>query len=175
MQPEQGAFLLQMELAVLKNEHGATMRVIQAIPENRGDYKPDPCARTGMELAWHIAATEKRLLAGGLNGGFDFSPIPRPETISKPAEVAEWHSETFAENLEKLSKLSAGQTVKIVDFRGMFQLPAVSFIGFANRHTIHHRGQLSTYLRAMGGKVPSIYGESYDSAEAKKAAQATKG
>ena len=36
---------------------------------------------------------------------------------------------------------------------------------------IHHRGQLSTYIRPMGGKVPSIYGESHDSAEAKKAAQ----
>jgi uncharacterized damage-inducible protein DinB len=39
-------------------------------------------------------------------------------------------------------------------------------------HTIHHRGQLSTYLRPMGSKVPAIYGESYDSAQAKKAAQA---
>jgi len=38
-------------------------------------------------------------------------------------------------------------------------------------HAVHHRGQLSTYLRPMGGKVPAIYGESYDSAEAKKAAQ----
>jgi uncharacterized damage-inducible protein DinB len=40
-------------------------------------------------------------------------------------------------------------------------------------HEIHHRGQLSTYLRPMGGRVPAIYGESYDSAEAKKAAGAT--
>ncbi len=39
-------------------------------------------------------------------------------------------------------------------------------------HTIHHRGQLASYLRCMGAKVPAIYGESYDSAEAKKAAQA---
>jgi uncharacterized damage-inducible protein DinB len=174
MQPEQGAFLLQMELAVLKNEHGATMRVIQAIPENHGDYKPEPLAKTGMELAWHIAATEKRLLTGVVNGGFDFSPMPRPDTIHNPAEIASWYSETFAEIFGKLSKLSGEQAVKIVDFRGMFQLPAVSFVGFACRNTIHHRGQLSTYLRAMGGKVPSIYGESYDSAEAKKAAQATK-
>jgi uncharacterized damage-inducible protein DinB len=39
-------------------------------------------------------------------------------------------------------------------------------------HTIHHRGQLSSYLRCMGSKVPSIYGESYDDAQARKAAQA---
>jgi uncharacterized damage-inducible protein DinB len=48
----------------------------------------------------------------------------------------------------------------------------VAYCDFSLRHTIHHRGQLSGYLRAMGGKVPAIYGESYDSAEAKKAAPA---
>jgi uncharacterized damage-inducible protein DinB len=48
----------------------------------------------------------------------------------------------------------------------------VAYFRFSLHHTIHHRGQLSTYLRAMGGQVPAIYGESYDSAAAKKAAQA---
>jgi uncharacterized damage-inducible protein DinB len=59
-----------------------------------------------------------------------------------------------------------------VDFRGLFERPAYLFIQIGLLHTIHHRGQLSTYLRPMGGKVPAIYGESYDSAEAKKAAAA---
>ena len=61
--------------------------------------------------------------------------------------------------------------LKIIDFRGMFQLPAVMYLGFILSHTVHHRGQLSTYLRPMGSKVPAMYGESYDSAEARKAAQ----
>jgi uncharacterized damage-inducible protein DinB len=51
----------------------------------------------------------------------------------------------------------------------MFQMPAVSFLTLSQNHTIHHRGQLSTYLRPMGGKVPSIYGESYDAAQARAA------
>ena len=42
----------------------------------------------------------------------------------------------------------------------MFQLPAVAYVQFNLFHSIHHRGQLSTYLRPMGAKVPSIYGES---------------
>jgi uncharacterized damage-inducible protein DinB len=54
----------------------------------------------------------------------------------------------------------------------MFQSPAVVFLQIALNHSIHHRGQLSVYLRPMGSKVPSIYGESYDAAEARKAAQA---
>ena len=37
---------------------------------------------------------------------------------------------------------------------------AVSFLGFANNHSIHHRGQLAACLRAHGAKVPAIYGAS---------------
>ncbi len=61
--------------------------------------------------------------------------------------------------------------IRTVDFRGILQRPAWFFLQVGLMHTVHHRGQLSTYLRPMGGKVPAIYGESYDSAEAKKAAQ----
>ena len=64
--------------------------------------------------------------------------------------------------------------MKIVDFRGLFQLPAVAFLDFSVHHIIHHRGQLSTYLRPMGAKVPAIYGESYDSAKAKQPAHETR-
>jgi len=44
----------------------------------------------------------------------------------------------------------------------MFQWPNVSYLGFANNHSVHHRGQLASYLRAMGSKVPAIYGGSAD-------------
>ena len=60
--------------------------------------------------------------------------------------------------------------MRIVDFRGIFQLPAVMYLQTAQVHSIHHRGQLTMYLGPMGAKVPAIYGESFDSAEAKKAA-----
>ena len=57
-----------------------------------------------------------------------------------------------------------------VDFHGMFQLPAAVCLHTAGIHSIHHRGQLSMYPRPMGAKVPAIYGESYDSAQARLAA-----
>ena len=69
-----------------------------------------------------------------------------------------------------LAALPAEALVKVIDFRGVFKLPAVNFLEFGMRHSIHHRGQLSMYLRPMGAKVPSIYGESYDSARAKAGA-----
>ncbi len=169
---EQAAFLLQLELPALKNEHRTTRRVIEAIPLDKGDYRPDAQSKTSLELAWHVVAAEQRFLAGVAAGAFDFTPITRPETVKNSAEIADWFGHSFDTSFPKLATLSGEQASKILDFRGMFQLPAVMFLRFTLNHTIHHRGQLSAYLRAMGGKVPAIYGESYDSAEAKKAAQA---
>jgi uncharacterized damage-inducible protein DinB len=172
LQPEQGTLLLQLALPVLKNEHKTTRRVIEAIPLDKGDYRPEPLAKSALELAWHIAATEQRIFGGIAAGAFDFTPIHRPETVRNSAELAQWFGDSFARNFERLSGLKGEQLVKVLDFRGVFQLPAVMYLEFTVKHTVHHRGQLSTYLRPMGSKVPAIYGESYDSAEAKKSAQA---
>jgi uncharacterized damage-inducible protein DinB len=170
LQPEQGTFLLQMFLPSLKNEHRTTKSVIEAIPSDRGDYRPDANSKSAMELAWHIVAAQHRFLSGIAAGGFDFSPIHKPESVRTSGEIAAWLADSFAKNFAALSALSGEQLVKILDFRGLFQMPAVLYLQFDLNHEIHHRGQLSTYLRPMGGKIPAIYGESYDSAEAKKAA-----
>ena len=58
--------------------------------------------------------------------------------------------------------LSGEELAQIIDFFGIMQLPAVNFIQLTIKHSIHHRGQLSTYLRPMGGRVPGIYGQSAD-------------
>ena len=172
MHSDQAAFLLhEVFLPNLNNEHRITKSVIEAIPLDKGDYRPDEVARPALELAWHIASTEMRFLNAVAAGGFDFTPMPRPESIKTSADLASWYAENFASHLAPVTKLSNEQLMKIVDFRGMFQLPAVMYLNFVLHHTVHHRGQLSTYLRSMGGKVPAMYGESYDSAEARKAAQ----
>ena len=170
--PEQAVFLLQYTLPTVKNEHRSTRSVIEAIPQTNLDYRPDPNSRTAMELAWHIVAAEHRFYSGIVAGAFDFSPINRPENIQTAAQIGKWYGDSFAKNFEAFGKLSPEQLLKSLDFRGMFQMPAIAFLNFSINHTIHHRGQLSTYLRAMGGRIPAIYGESYDSAAAKKAAQA---
>jgi len=54
------------------------------------------------------------------------------------------------------------QLAKEIDMFGMIQAPAVGFLAMAVKHSVHHRGQLSTYLRPMGGSVPGIYGPSAD-------------
>ncbi len=167
--PDQAKLILVAALPTLKSEHQTTRRVIEAIPLDKGDYRPDAVSKTALELAWHIVVAEKRFLSGIPVGAFDFSPIHRPESITNSAGIAAWFDESFAANLQKLEGLSGEPLVRMIDFRGMFQLPAVGFIQLALNHTIHHRGQLSVYLRPMGAKVPSIYGESYDATQARLA------
>jgi uncharacterized damage-inducible protein DinB len=85
--------------------------------------------------------------------------------------VGAWYAGAFARDIDQVRALPADALVKTIDFRGMFQFPAVVYLQIGLNHSIHHRGQLSMYLRPMGAKVPSIYGESYDAAQARLAAQ----
>jgi uncharacterized damage-inducible protein DinB len=167
--PDQARFLLDLVLPTLNREHAITRQVIEAIPLDKGDYRPDAISKTALELAWHIVAAEKRFLAGVCAGAFDFTPIHRPESIRNSAGIAAWFDQTFAANLEQIKRLSDEQLTRVIDFRGFLQLPAVSYIQMALNHTVHHRGQLSMYLRPMGAKLPSIYGESYDATQARLA------
>src|SRR6266852_3774170 len=167
--PDQAKFLLGRALPTLKTEHATTKKVIEAIPLDKGDYRPDAISKTALELAWHIVAAEKRFLRGICTGALDFSPISRPDSVRDSAAIAAWSGAMFAENLPALEQLSGEQLARIIDFRGLFQLPAVRYVQISVNHTVHHRGQLSMYLRPMGAKVPSIYGESYDATQARLA------
>ena len=100
------------------------------------------------------------------------STSPTPPAVgleTNSADVARWYADDFGQDLGRIAALPVDALMKVVDFRGIFQLPAVAYLHTAQIHSIHHRGQLSMYLRPMGAKVPAIYGESYDSAQARKA------
>ncbi|MGC2694944.1 MAG: DinB family protein [Candidatus Angelobacter sp.] len=173
LQPDQASLIFQtIFLHALQNEHPVTRKIIEAIPLDKGEYRPDPVSKSALELAWHIVAAEKRFFEGIAGGEFNFAPINRPDSVSNSADIAAWYAGMFESVFSRLQKLSGEQLARMMDFRGMMQLPAVAFFRLALSHSIHHRGQLSTYLRPMGAKVPSIYGESYDAAEARKAAEA---
>jgi uncharacterized damage-inducible protein DinB len=164
-------FVHNVLLGTLKNESRTTKSVLAAVPNTNLDYRPDPCAKTAYELLRHIANADNFFLKSVVDGAFVQGSVKIPDDVTTPAEIAEWYGNEHAKNFEAVSELSGGQLVRIVDFRGLFQLPAYRFLQAGLVHAIHHRGQLSCYLRPMGGKVPAIYGESFDSAEAKKAAQ----
>jgi uncharacterized damage-inducible protein DinB len=166
------ALVQNVMLANIKTESRTTKAVIAAVPGGNLDYRPDPNAKSANELLRHIAAADNFFLKSVIDGVFVPGSVAIPENVRTPGEVADWYEQTYAANFDAVAKLPGEHLVRMVDFRGMVQRPAFAFIQFGLLHTIHHRGQLSTYLRPMGGKVPAIYGESYDSAEAKKAATA---
>jgi len=164
-----------MALPALKNEHRVTRKVIEAVPADQGDYRPDAVSKSALELAWHIASAENFFLDGVAAGAFNYQGGGLPDSIRSAADVAAWYGAAFQTNFDRLAQLSSEQLLTVVDFRGLFQYPAVLYLQFAINHSIHHRGQLSVYLRPMGAKVPSIYGESYDDAQARKGAHAQAG
>lgn len=159
MNADQAKVLAQNIGMQLQNEWMTTYKVIAAVPEGKRDYKPEPNSRSAWELATHMAGADVWFLDGVIKGEFDkpSETAPAP-TVSG---VADWYKKEFPKRLERALALEGPQLSKIVDFYGM-KMPAVQFMMFALVHMVHHRGQLATYLRPMGGKVPSIYGGSFD-------------
>lgn len=107
--PDQAKFLLTQALPRIKMEHATTMRVIEAIPLDKGDYRPDDISKSALELAWHIVAAEKRFLSGMCTGAFNFTPINRPDSIRNSAQIAAWFDETFNANIKQVEVLSGEQ------------------------------------------------------------------
>jgi uncharacterized damage-inducible protein DinB len=161
MNPEQGKLLCKIFCDTIQSEFETTKKVIRAVPDDKKSYKPDPKSMSAHELAWHIAGSEIFFLDGILNGKYEMSgeqPAP-PPTIGA---ILDWYEGVHKDRIAKLQSLSADKLVQPLQFFGVMELPAVAFLNLMNLHTSHHRGQLSTYLRPMGAKVPSIYGGSAD-------------
>jgi len=141
----------------LHQESATTRKVLAAVPAGGCEYKPSEKCMTGLALATHIAAAEAFFLQGVIDGEFKWS---QPD-LKTPAEVVAWYDEKVPGLLSQAAALSAEQLAKPIKF-AVFELPAVEYLALSLKHGIHHRGQLSSYLRPMGGKVPSIYGPSAD-------------
>ena len=71
-------------------------------------------------------------------------------------------NEPTIEKLKALRDVPAERMVETLDFFGIIKMSRAKFVAFANNHSIHHRGQLASYLRASGSKVPQMYGPSAD-------------
>jgi uncharacterized damage-inducible protein DinB len=147
-------------LSGIVREAEVTKKVIAAVPDAASSYKPDPNARTAKELAWHLANTDIQFLNGIADLKFNMqNPEHKPETS---AEVVAWYDQNLDRGVARIAAMTPEQLLTPINFFGVFNLPAVLYLGFLNNHSIHHRGELATYLRPMGSKVPSIYGGSYD-------------
>ena len=165
MNADQAKFLTEFFANLLESEAKTTVKVIAAVPDNKRDYKPDDKSRTAWDLATHLALGDVWFVDSIVNGSFVFDEDAEKTQAAKfktVKDVVDYYNREFPQKISALRALPPENLANIVDFFGMFQLPKAGLLGLANNHSIHHRGQLAAYLRAMGSKVPSIYGGSAD-------------
>jgi uncharacterized damage-inducible protein DinB len=151
--------------ALWEREFPATAQVIAAVKDDNRGYKPDPKSRTAWELATHLATSDIWFIDSILKGRFEFDPAAAKAAeaqFANVSDVADYYRKTFPAKLATVRALSADVLGEVIDFFGVMQMTRAQWIGFANNHSVHHRGQLASYLRAMGSKVPNIYGPSAD-------------
>ena len=157
-------------LEILKSEiprFERVMKAVEIVPKHKHSYKHDKKSRTTMELLQHTFGSESGMIPHFLKTGkLDFATWPKPKW-----KTAEAIQKEFMKNMKVVEKMATKMTEK------QWAEKAQMFLGkkleWEDRRgkiaweflldLIHHRGQLSTHLRPMGGKVPSIYGPSADS------------
>jgi uncharacterized damage-inducible protein DinB len=150
-------------IADFQNEMQTTLRVLAAVPTHHLDYRPDPKSKTALSLVRHLALEDEWLLNCVANGAFTPPPDDSDACgIMSPADGISRYQQVVPAALARVSAMSGENLSAVIDLFGMIQAPGINFLAMTLKHSVHHRGQLSTYLRAMGGTVPGIYGPSAD-------------
>lgn len=147
-------------------EQPAFRKVLAAMPTNNLDYKPHERSTAAGNLGWQIAE-EQRVLSDLLDTGvINFEMRERPKSTDEI--VAAWDKATDAlrTRLQKFDESKSTNPAKFIvgGHEAWTDTVGNMLWGFLV-DMIHHRGQLSAYLRPMGGKVPAIYGPSADEQE----------
>lgn len=139
------------------NESKTTRNVLERIPEG-SDYKPDPKSRTAQEIAWQIVCEERMLIDALESGTVEWAPPPMPSSMK--AVLAEYEKQSV-DIIKRWNALPQAKWDGMLAFFGS-ERQASSMAWSFLFDLVHHRGQISTYLRPMGAKVPQIYGPSGD-------------
>lgn len=141
-----------------------TTNVLQALPSDRLSYRPHPNSQTAATAAWTIvrclAACEELARKGvaELRHGEPPSHVEMVEQYAKlSASLAGQLSTMDQQQREEIATLTVNRTP-------ILKRPLGEILWLFFFDAIHHRGQLSTYLRPLGARVPSIYGKSGDEA-----------
>jgi len=167
MTPDEAKAAATIVANLWEGEFPATCQVLAAVKDDKRDYKPDPKSRTAWQLATHLATADLWFIDCITNGKFHFDPeaVKKQEaSFANVSDIVEFYKQNFPGKLHTLVAMPAAAMAESIDFFSRMNRSRAAWIGFANNHSIHHRGQLASYLRAMGSKVPNIYGPSADAA-----------
>ncbi len=139
------------------NEAKTTRKVLERIPEG-SDYRPDPRSRTAQEIAWQIVCEEKMILEALESGRAEWSPPPMPASMKEVLATREQQNATMA---RRWNDVPAERWEGSLEMFGSTR-PAAPMAWSFLFDIVHHRGQITTYLRPMGSTVPQVYGPSAD-------------
>jgi uncharacterized damage-inducible protein DinB len=139
------------------DESKTTRNVLARIPEG-SDYRPDPKSRTAKEIAWQIVCEEKMIIEALETGKVVWAPPPMPASMRDVVHAYEKQSDDI---IRRWNALPAERWNGELEFFGHARGASPMAWSFLF-DIVHHRGQISTYLRPMGSTVPQIYGPSGD-------------
>ena len=161
MSPAEAKSIANMLIEGVERESEITRKVLANIPQNQLDFKLGEKGRTMRELAWHLVASEAWFGASIASGDFS-QPEPLMPANLGVSDVLAFYNKEVPATIAKVKQLPGDELMKIIDFFGVMKVPNFALICFWNNHSIHHRGQLAAYMRAVNAHVPSIYGGSAD-------------
>ena len=154
----------QQFIDVWTRENVTTRRVLTALPNDLGEFRPADACNTAREIAF-IFAIEQGVMIAALSNQWQWPP-KRHTAPATYAEVVEEFDTTSAALKDLLVNSPESRLFETVTFftgpRQTGEVPVIQLLWFMLMGGVHHRGQLSVYLRAAGAKVPSIYGPSKD-------------
>jgi len=149
-------------IARRKAEYPAFVKVLKAIPQAKMGHQPDPKARSAGDLAWVLAVEELALLGILETGAVAWPDAKTPATVDEIVATFEKNAAAVTAKMEKLDDAGWKKAGKLMMGEGAWEDSIDNMAWGFLFDAIHHRGQLSTYLRPMGSKVPAIYGPSAD-------------
>ncbi len=146
-----------------KAEYPAFVSVLHGMPADRFDYRPHGRSPSAAEIVWTLASETQACCALIDEGSVNWTEQAPP--ASPAAIISEFHKQ-YAALSERFSRLNdsdwQNKARLMINGKLYREAPVGDFLWYFFFDAIHHRGQLSTYIRPMGGQVPSIYGPSGD-------------
>jgi len=138
------------------------VRVLKALPPDQGGYRPHPRSSSAAEIAW-LLASELRDACDLVDHGEVSFVVHQAPALSESVAAYERNAAELDKRLQTVDDAKWDSKARLLmDGKVMWETTLGDMLFGFLFDAVHHRGQLSTYLRPMGAKVPSIYGPSAD-------------
>ena len=164
VKPEISVIWKEEFLRVWEQEYQTTLKLLRAYPEDKCDLRPHEKLRNARELVWGFTNGEVWMVNGILTGKFEADEAIHPPPTMR--EIIQNFEKVHSDAMAKVKRMNENDLNRMVNFfiapKKMGNVRVTDLLSIMIMDQVHHRGQMSVYLRLAGGKVPSIYGPTAD-------------